>query len=729
MAQRVFDIFVIVLAFGGIIFIHELGHFLAAKWARIRVLAFAVGMGNSVCSYRKGLGFRLGSTNSTMRTLQKDAQSDNPDIARRAQQRLASISPTEYRLNSLPFGGYVKMLGQEDLNPNAVSSEADSYQNCPAWKRLVVLSAGVVFNLVSAAALFILVFMVGRPADPPIIGTIAQGQPASITVASNATQLGLFGDAAHLQPGDRVVELNGSVPESFDDLRLASAIARAGGSVEMRVERDGVAEPIVFVVKPQRDQETKLLSMGVGPAVTTTVYEADNGNERAIWNKARTRIGFDTVEPGAQLISANGITDLPTGQSLAGVFAASDGSDVTLEFRQPSGAIATANITPRPIYQTQSVSTDTTKDSFVVDHIAGFVPVLRAIISDESTASSRGYQAGLRDGDVFARVGSVEFPSYPEGVVEIRAHSGNTVEVVVLRGDGPLLHRERITLQCPVSKDGSIGFNVGDSSNESAVVAQPLWSKSTPLVSTDAAKPVAVTADAHIPAGSTILTVNGMQVSTLDEVHREIQAAIRHDAGELPTEQPVDVALSVQYPSNANTSETPSVSTVMLHIGQQQARQIASLGWDVPFYPEAVFAPFKFKVKASSPLNAIDKGIHETRRVMVYTYLTLARLFEGTVRVEHLKGPVGIAHVGSRIVGMGIIPLLFFMALISVNLAVINFLPLPIVDGGQAIFVVIEMVTKRPVPVIVQSFATMAGIALIGTMFIVVTFNDIRNLF
>ena len=68
------------------------------------------------------------------------------------------ISTTEYRLNALPLGGYVKMLGQDDMDPTAVSDAPDSYQNCPAFKRMVVISAGVVMNMVSAAAL-----LEGRP--------------------------------------------------------------------------------------------------------------------------------------------------------------------------------------------------------------------------------------------------------------------------------------------------------------------------------------------------------------------------------------------------------------------------------------------------------------------------------------------------------------------------------------------------------------------------------------
>jgi regulator of sigma E protease len=141
-----------------------------------------------------------------------------------------------------------------------------------------------------------------------------------------------------------------------------------------------------------------------------------------------------------------------------------------------------------------------------------------------------------------------------------------------------------------------------------------------------------------------------------------------------------------------------------------------------------LFEPEQVLLKASSPAAALSMGFAETRRVMLTTYVTFLRLFQGTVKVEHLKGPVGIAHLGTLVAGKGLIWLLFFLALISVNLAVVNFLPLPIVDGGQFLFILYEQLSGRPVPMAVQSIATLAGLVLIGCVFLTVTYNDIRQL-
>jgi regulator of sigma E protease len=145
--------------------------------------------------------------------------------------------------------------------------------------------------------------------------------------------------------------------------------------------------------------------------------------------------------------------------------------------------------------------------------------------------------------------------------------------------------------------------------------------------------------------------------------------------------------------------------------------------------PTGFFEPAQIVLKGAGPLDAMERGLRETKLMVFQVYLTFARLFEGTVRVEHLKGPVGIAHIGTIVADRGFIWLLFFMAMISVNLAVVNFLPLPIVDGGQFLFIVYEQIFKRPVPASVQNAATLAGLVLIGSMFLIVTFNDITNLF
>src|SRR5450432_1344570 len=124
----------LVFGFGFVIFWHELGHFLAAKWAGVKVEQFAVGFGHAMLSWRKGLGFRSGSSTKEYETRVlahlgketaeqgqvKDRLEYRNDEFERAANDLG-IGETEYRLNWIPLGGYVKMLGQDDMDPNSIS--------------------------------------------------------------------------------------------------------------------------------------------------------------------------------------------------------------------------------------------------------------------------------------------------------------------------------------------------------------------------------------------------------------------------------------------------------------------------------------------------------------------------------------------------------------------------------------------------------------------------------
>ena len=127
-------------------------------------------------------------------------------------------------------------------------------------------------------------------------------------------------------------------------------------------------------------------------------------------------------------------------------------------------------------------------------------------------------------------------------------------------------------------------------------------------------------------------------------------------------------------------------------------------------------------------VRAMTMGFAETKKMIVMTYLTIDRLFRGSVGVKQLHGPVGIIDLGSKILPRGFMYFLFFLGIISVNLAVINFLPLPIVDGGLFLFLIYEKLKGRPPSVRFQNVATVIGLCLIGTVFLVTFYNDIMRL-
>ena len=121
-------------------------------------------------------------------------------------------------------------------------------------------------------------------------------------------------------------------------------------------------------------------------------------------------------------------------------------------------------------------------------------------------------------------------------------------------------------------------------------------------------------------------------------------------------------------------------------------------------------------------------GFDETLNMVVMTYLTIDRLLRRSVGVDQLRGPVGIIHIGSRIADRGMSYLLFFLAIISVNLAVLNFLPLPIVDGGLFLYLLYEKFRGKPPSIAYQNAAAMLGLGMIGILFVVTFYNDILRL-
>ncbi|RMH26061.1 MAG: hypothetical protein D6693_07860, partial [Planctomycetota bacterium] len=449
-----FNLLLVIVGFGGVIFIHELGHFLAAKWMGVRVLQFAIGFGSALVSYRKGLGWRVGSSEKEYKRLIED---EPLGLAERDPE---TVSPTEYRLNWIPFGGYVKMLGQEDIDPAATSAEPDSYSQKPVWRRMVIISAGVVMNIVLAAALFMVVYMVGRTAATPRIGAIAPGSPAQAAALVSGDPAGT---PAALAPGDRVVRIAGARPKSFNDVSLEVIMASPGEPVRIEVQRDGVPGPLVFEATPVKSDATGMLMLGLAPAATNRLITAeDAGVDEGLVREALDAAGLAGAEPGMTLVAVDGVA--PTGPwALVEALESSGGAPVRAEFRDDTGRASAFEIDPDPVFQSAVTVFRGTDEKTLIGHLLGLTPALKV-----AQVTPRAAGAGLRVGDLVARVGALDWPNIAQAIGEIRVHRGSTVDLSVMR-DG-----RRVALSPDVNRRGQVGFTPAEAFKDAAIVTRPI---------------------------------------------------------------------------------------------------------------------------------------------------------------------------------------------------------------------------------------------------------------
>ena len=129
------------------------------------------------------------------------------------------------------------------------------------------------------------------------------------------------------------------------------------------------------------------------------------------------------------------------------------------------------------------------------------------------------------------------------------------------------------------------------------------------------------------------------------------------------------------------------------------------------------------------PLQAAVESVKQTYQISRLTILSISKLIQGTVSTKTLGGPIMIAEMAGQQAKAGLTNLIFFIAVLSINLAILNFLPIPVLDGGHLMFFFIEAVIRRPVNLRMREIAQQAGIFILIMLMIFVFYNDIMRLF
>jgi len=253
------DAVVVVVVLGFMIFIHELGHFMAAKWFSVRVLTFSLGFGKRLFGYKRG--FSLGS-------LTDDEQGDQ--------------NHTDYRVSLLPFGGYVKMSGDDPSEER--HGDLGEFLAKPRWQRFVIAVMGPCMNALLAVALLtgLYRFHFERPAyeeqQPARVGQVEPDSPAA--------QAGVL-------PGDLIVQLDGLQNPKWDDID-PKIVMNANEAIPVEVVRDG--RKLHFTVSPVAKGRDQVGYVGWAPDSPPVVGAVEPGFPA----------GRAGLKPGDRIVAFNG---------------------------------------------------------------------------------------------------------------------------------------------------------------------------------------------------------------------------------------------------------------------------------------------------------------------------------------------------------------------------------------------------------------------------------------
>ena len=670
------NVLLVVLGFGAVVFVHEFGHFIVCKLSGIKVEAFSIGFPPTLVGVRRiEGGYRV-------RILPRFFPKENDESgdgrlsftvvskAKAGPVRSKTALPegtsngageTEYCIGLIPFGGFNKMLGQEDVGPVKASDDPRSFANKPVGVRMIVITAGVVFNAVSAIAVFMIVFLVGIRLTAPVVGGVLVDSPAA---------------HAGLRPGDEIIEVAGKRDGlDFSNIGLAAALSGVNEEVALRIRReDGSEEDFSLVAKQMAGMPMKVF--GILPAQSLTIAKVRDAEELL------ERTG---LRPGDRIKSVNG-RDVHTHWELEDKVSDALVPTVTLSAERIDPVSKGVELIETQIRLSLGPANKEVKFESDLSHIYSMVPRLR--IKDVVTKSK------LQKGDIVLAIGDVANPTYKEMREVTEEYEGKELPVKVLRVDANGVEEALlVTVKPERSKDGKrvlIGI-IPVLDAERAVVAKTIAVEGGP-------------AKLEIPPGASITAVDGAGVSNFYDIIREIG----RNAGK---------QITIDWRKDEETT-----GSVALDVGIADD----SITVKSTFAEYVPFEDLKRLYQASGPVDAIGMGYKKTVMFIAQTYVTLRRLVGGLVSPKQLIGPVGILAVSYTIVSeRPFVYYVYFLGLISACIAVVNFLPLPPLDGGLIVLLLVEKIKGSALSERMQGVVAYAGWVLIGGFFLYVTFNDI----
>jgi regulator of sigma E protease len=169
-------------------------------------------------------------------------------------------------------------------------------------------------------------------------------------------------------------------------------------------------------------------------------------------------------------------------------------------------------------------------------------------------------------------------------------------------------------------------------------------------------------------------------------------------------------------------------STVLVKVTPKLLSAQNLFGEQVEKYVIGITASGAVTVQQLNLFQCVAQGVLQTWEIAKLTVLAIGKIITGTVSAKTLGGPIMIAQLAGQQAEAGIINLIFFIALLSVNLGIINLLPIPVLDGGHLLFFLIEAVSRRPLNHKMREVAQQIGIFILIMLMIYVFYNDIARI-
>jgi regulator of sigma E protease len=321
--------------------------------------------------------------------------------------------------------------------------------------------------------------------------------------------------------------------------------------------------------------------------------------------------------------------------------------------------------------------------------VGGTVVTTRVVGGVQRSPDGDAIPSLIQPGDTIFSVQGVAVSTWNEIERELVMAGGDTITVVTSRG----------TVSIPAGGPGG---------SARAALSARITPYATPRIeAAEAGRPAAL---AGLRSGDLVVAIEGQPVRSSQEMIELVSAAAGRPLNINVLRDSAVVSVSVVPESVAGRDPVTG-----------QATQVGRIGISLP-RAESIR-------ESVGPINAFGLALRQTGDMATGIVRTLQGLFQRTVPFRDLGGPITIARASGEAAQQGIVSLLLLLAMLSINLAVLNLLPIPVLDGGQILLVVAESVKGSPFSPRARQVILGTGVALVLLLMIAVSYNDVLRLF